>query len=262
MLTPNDNKISAHQLADFVLDVATYLLACGAHCGRVSRNINRMTQMWGFEVHFYLTFKGVLATITEKGDNSNTITRYRKSPAHNVHFDIISRISSLSWKVHDYNMTFEEAIEDFNEIKAIKPYKDLVVSVAIGCSCAGLCLFSHGNYINALVTFIAAFIGFWTKIFLTKKEFNPMIGISAAAFMTTAITCTASLYNIGASPQAAMATAILYLIPGVPLINSTIDLIEGYLTSAINRMLFSGFILLCIASGMTICITLFGINNF
>ena len=59
-----------------------------------------------------------------------------------------------------------------------------------------------------------------------------------------------------------MATAVLYLIPGVPLINSVIDLIEGYLSSAVNRALFAGFILLCIAAGMTLSITLMGIDNF
>jgi uncharacterized membrane protein YjjP (DUF1212 family) len=93
-------------------------------------------------------------------------------------------------------------------------------------------------------------------------KFNAMISISAAAFVTTLITGIGSIYGIGDSPEAAMATSVLYLIPGVPLINSVIDLIEGYLSSAINRMLFAGLILLTIAAGMTLCITLLGIDNF
>ena len=68
--------------------------------------------------------------------------------------------------------------------------------------------------------------------------------------------------GIGGHPEAAMATGVLYLIPGVPLINSVIDLIEGYLTSAVNRCLFAGFILLCIAAGMMLSITFLGIDNF
>ena len=89
-----------------------------------------------------------------------------------------------------------------------------------------------------------------------------MICIAFAAFVTTLITGLGSIYNIGVNPEAAIATAVLYLIPGVPLINSVIDLIEGYLSSAINRGLYAGFILLCIAAGMTLCITLLGIGNF
>jgi uncharacterized membrane protein YjjP (DUF1212 family) len=115
---------------------------------------------------------------------------------------------------------------------------------------------------NAVVTFTAAFIGYLVRVAFTAKKFNPMICISIAAFITTLITGLGRLYGIGSHPEAAMATAVLYLIPGVPLINCVIDLIEGYLSSAINRALFGGFILLCIAAGMTLCITLMGIGNF
>lgn len=43
--------IPAQRIANFVLDIATYLIASGAHCGRVNRNINRMANVWNFEVH-------------------------------------------------------------------------------------------------------------------------------------------------------------------------------------------------------------------
>lgn len=115
---------------------------------------------------------------------------------------------------------------------------------------------------NAAVAFTAAFIGYFVRVSFSKRNFNSMICISIAAFVTTLITGLGRLYGIGAHPEAAMATGVLYLIPGVPLINCVIDLIEGYLSSAINRALFGGFILLCIAAGMTLCITLMGINNF
>ena len=53
------------------------------------------------------------------------------------------------------------------------------------------------------------------------------------------------VFHWGAAPETALATAVLYLVPGVPLINSLIDLIEGHLSSAWNRALFGASILLC-----------------
>ncbi len=254
--------ISAQRLANLVLDIATYLIASGAHCGRVNRNINRIANVWNFDIHLDLTFKGVLTTVKDRSNPKNVVTRYKETPPHSIHLNILSQISALSWRVHDEKLSIDEVEKLYSNIKKIKAYNTLTVAIAVALSCAGLCLFSFGDYKNALVAFIAAFSGYLVRAFMSKIKFNTIIYITAAAFVTTLITGFAAKFSIGRAPEAAIATAVLYLIPGVPLINSVIDLIEGYISSSINRMLFSGFILLCIATGMTLCITLIGINNF
>lgn len=254
--------ISAQRLANFVLDIATYLIASGAHCGRVNRNINRMANVWNFDVHLHLTFKGVLTTVIDRNNPQNVVTRFRETPSHIIHLNILSEISALSWRVHDEKLNIEQVEKLFQDITKIKAYHTFIVALAIATSCAGLCLFSFGDYLNAMVAFGAAFSGYLVRSFMTKKKYNTIIHITAAAFVTTLITGLAAKFGVGEAPEAAIATAVLYLIPGVPLINSVIDLIEGYTSSSINRMLFSGFTLLCIAAGMTLCITLIGIQNF
>ncbi len=255
-------KISAQRFADLILDIGTFMLASGAHCGRLNSNLGRLANTWEFDMDMSPTFNGLLVTVKDKNDPKNSVTCYKNSPSHNVHLAVLTQISHLSWKVQEENWTISKVEQEFAQIKVKPNYKDIVVAVAVGFSCGGLCLFSMGDEKNALIAFIGAFIGFLVKCVFAKKRFNPMIGFTTAAFITTLITGLGQLYGFGEHPQAAMATAVLYLIPGVPLINCVIDLIEGYLPSAINRALFGGFILLCIAAGMTLCITLMGISNF
>lgn len=255
-------KISAQRFADLVLDIGTYLLASGAHCGRLNSNLGRLATAWEFDMNMNITFKGMLVTVRDINDPKNSVTCYKSSPVHNVHLAVLTEVSNLSWKVQEDKLSITEVERAFAVIKSKPSYNDLTVAVAVGFACAGLCFFSFGDWKNAVVVFVAAFIGSMVRVGLTKKKFNPMICISIAAFVTTLITGLGNLYGFGSHPEAAMATAVLYLIPGVPLINCVIDLIEGYLSSAINRALFGGFILLCIAAGMTLCITLMGISNF
>lgn len=255
-------KISAQRFADLVLEIGTFMLASGAHCGRLNSNLNRLASTWEFEMDMSPTFNGLTVTAKDMNDPQNTVTSYKSSPPHSVHLSMLTDISHMSWKVQEEKWSILQVENEFARIKAKPYYKNIVVAVAVGFSCAGLCLFSSGDEKNAFIAFIGAFIGFLVKSLFSKKRFNPMIGIGIAAFVTTLITGFAQMHGIGLHPQAAMATAVLYLIPGVPLINCVIDLIEGYLSSAINRALFGGFILLCIAAGMTLCITLIGINNF
>lgn len=254
--------ISAQRFADLVLDMGTYMLASGAHCGRLNSNLGRLASTWEFELTLNPTFKGLLVSVKDLNNPDNAVTRFKNSPAHIVHLAVLTDVSHLSWKVQEENLSIAYVEQEFYKIKEKPNYNDFVVAVAVGLSCAGLCLFSLGDMMNAVVAFIAAFVGSLTRVFFAKKSFNPMICITIAAFITTLITALGRLYGIGEHPEAAMATAVLYLIPGVPLINCVIDLIEGYLSSAMNRALFGGFMLLCIAAGMTLCITLMGIDNF
>lgn len=254
--------ISSKRFADLVLDIGTFLLASGAHCGRVSTNIKRMSEAWGFDINLQPTFKGLLVSIQNRNDEDDSITLFKEAPAHSVHLQVLTEVSHLTWKVYEEKLSIEETEKAFASIKAMPHYNTWIVSVAIGLSCSGLCLFSSGDIFNALIAFVAAFAGSVCRYRVSLMNFNPIICISFAAFITTLITGLGSIYNIGYSPEAAMATAVLYLIPGVPLINTVIDWIEGYLSSAINRAMFAGLILLAIAASMTLCITMLGIDNF
>lgn len=258
----NNNQISTIKFAQLILDIGTFLLASGAHCGRIYTNISRLAQKWEFEVRIEPSFKGLLVSVRNLNQNEDYVTLYKESPKHNVHFQVLTAISLLTWQVAEGELSFDDTIKKVEKIKKIPHYNPWLISLAVGIACAGLCIFSLGDLYNAGIAFIAAFIGSVFRIEITKRNFNPMIAIIIAAFITTMITGMGSLLNIGANPQAAMATAVLYLIPGVPLINSVIDLIEGYLSSAVNRSLFAGFVLLCIAVGMTLSITIMGISNF
>ncbi len=255
-------NITSKRFADLILDIGTYLLASGAHCGRVNSNIKRMADNWGFRVDIHPTFKGLLVSVQNLNDENDSITLFKESSSHVVHLQVLTEVSHLTWKVYEENLSIGEAEKAFADIKNIQNYNSWVVSVAVGFSCAGLCFFSQGDIFNAMIACLAAFLGSVCRFRITEMKFNAMISIAVAAFVTTLITGLGSIYGIGSNPEAAMATAVLYLIPGVPLINAVIDLIEGYLSSSINRAMFAGLTLLTIAVGMTLCITLLGIDKF
>ena len=257
-----EHDITAKRFAALILDIGTFLLASGAHSGRVVSNMKRLAITWDFQVNFQPTFKGLLVTVQNLHDEKDAVTMFKESPIHSVHFEVLSKVSNLTWKVYDERLSIDETEDAFSKIQSMGHYSPFVVSLAVGLSCAGLCFLSFGDSLNALVAFVAAFIGSMVRFKIAAMEFNPMISIGIAAFISTMITGLGTIYNIGDSPEAAMATAVLYLIPGVPLVNCIIDIIEGYLSSAMNRAMFSAFILLCIATGMTLSITLMGIDKF
>lgn len=254
--------LSVCEFADLALDMATTLFASGAHCGRISNNLNRMARYWHFDVQMQLTFIGVVVTVTSQTDPSQTITRYRTTPPHAVHLRLLTEFSRLTWKVADGDLTFEQVKEETVRIKRINHYSYLAIALAVGLSCACLCLLFGGSLIDGIVACMAASVGSVVRSYIAHHKFNPMISFVTSSFVTTMISGASVVLGWGGVPEAALATSVLYLVPGVPLINSLIDLIEGQLSSAWNRALFGASILLCIAVGMILSISLLGINHF
>lgn len=253
-------KIEADELADFLLDIGIFLLASGAHCGRVWRNCKRIANYWGMEINLNPTITGMLISVREIDNHENTVTRYKTAPEHKVHFEILTLISHLSWKISKGQLSFEEAKNELRKIQQTKNYNYWVVGLVVGISCACLCRISGGGIMDLLFTFSAAFAGSIIRTWILKLEFNAFLSFIIASFITTTIASLDSIFQVGIAPEVTLATAVLYLIPGVPLINSVIDLLEGYLTSAIARSLFAASIITCIAAGMTLSIMLLGIN--
>jgi uncharacterized membrane protein YjjP (DUF1212 family) len=259
-----DEKIAidADEVADFILDIGVFLMSSGAHCGRVWRNCKRITDHLGFHINLNPTFTGMLVSVWDEENKSNAVTRYKTAPAHSVHFEILTLISHLSWRISKNQISFEEAKLELEKIKQKQNYNYWIVALAVGISCACLCTLAGGDFIDGGIAFLGAFVGSAVRYRILKMKFNQFLSFIIASFVTTMIACTDTIWNLGQAPEMTLATAVLYLIPGVPLINSVIDLLEGYLTASIARSLFAASILSCIAVGMTLSIMLLGINNF
>lgn len=260
--TNQKENYSITKVIDVLLYAGACLLARGAHSGRVKRNLERMATTWGYEIHLNSFFRGISLTIIDKSNRENAITRYLEALTPAVQLSSITAISHLSWRVFEDKLTPAEAQKEITDIVNSPKPKTIIVAFAIGLSCAGLCLFSNGGILNALTAFAAAFIGYRAKIFMDAKKYNPLMGIFVASFITTLITGSFARFEILPHQESAIATAMLYLIPGVPLINVVIDMIEGSFNSALNRMLFAFLIILSIAAGIWSSLTLLGLSYF
>ena len=67
--------------------------------------------------------------------------------------------------------------------------------------------------------------------------------------------------NIGTTPDVALATSVLFLIPGVPMINSIIDILEGHVLAGTSRLINATNLIICIALGLFITLQLLGVDQ-
>ena len=247
---------------ELLLDIGSTLMISGANCGRIDRNIKRIADVLGLDIESFFSFNGIILTTKIKDNPSEKATHYKRLPSHGVHFGILTETSLLSWRAVSDGLSYDEIYQEFENIKKIKHHNRYQTLILVALACASLCLLAGGDIIDASFALVGSFLGLFTRQELIKKKFNLMIAIILASLVTCVVCSVNVFFNIGAMPEKGLATAVLYLIPGVPLVNGVTDFIEGYVTTGLARGFHAGFILLCIAVGMAISILIFGIDNF
>lgn len=257
-----NEKININEMATFLLDTGVFLVSSGAHSGRVWRNCNRMAKHWGFQFNVNLNYTGMLLTVSDASNPEVAVTRFQSTPPSHIHMAVLSKVSHLSWRVTDGDLSFADAKQELELIKTHAHYPYWMVALAVGLSCGLLATLAGGNIVDLLFAFVAATTGSLSRYFIVKNKFNIFLAAIMAAFISSFIAGLDTIWELGAMPELALATSVLYLIPGVPLLNSVIDLLEGYYSASLTRGLFAASLLFCIAIGMTMTITILGISNF
>lgn len=255
-------SIPIKEFADMLLDVSTLLLESGAHCERINRNVQRMAQNTIYNVEMLISFTAISISVTDKDNSANSITGNKSIKHHGAHFGVLTDTSLLTWKLVDSEISLEELRNQLQCLKTSFKYPRWLVRLNIGVACGCLCLLAGGNWVDAAFALFASIAGLIVRQEMIKYGFNLMVSILCSAFITTLISGSNALFSLGKTPETSIATAVLFLIPGVPLINSIIDILEGYIPTGIARGAFGAFILLCIAVGMFLSMALIGINNF
>lgn len=248
--------------ANLLLKIGALLLGSGSNSRRISVNMLRIANAWGYNLELFSSFTGIMITLTDKDNPQDTITRFQRVPMHGVNFAIVSSISILSWDVHNDQLEIEEVEAKIEKIREIPHYPRWILFLGIGLACASLCLLMNGDYKNAGIAFIASVAGLYCRQILTKKRFNILISVLAASFVTSIIAGMDVLMHLGKTPESTLATSVLYLVPGVPLLNAIMDMVEGHIPTAIARGIYGACIVLSIAIGMILSMLIIGFNNY
>jgi uncharacterized membrane protein YjjP (DUF1212 family) len=211
--------------------------------------MGRIAKGLGYGVELLITQRALMLTIIEK-EQQHFFSRMKRISPHGVNFRIVSGISHLSWNVMEQNWTVSQISEEIQRLKSLPHYPRPVILGAVGLAGAAFCNIFGGGYIEMTVAFVATVAGLFIRQESVKKKFNPYLCVFFAAFTASLIAGIAEHYHIGLQPDKAFATSVLFLVPGVPLINSVTDLVDGNIQNGIVRAVNGLMISFAIALGI------------
>ena len=251
-----DKQLS--KIADVLLDTGALLMASGANTGRIRVTINRIAHSLGYQVELLITQRALMLSVIDD-DGEFYTSKLKRTPPHGVNFTMLSGISRMSWRVQEEDWDLDQINADLSRLKALPHYPRYLVLLLVALAGASFCRIFGGGWIDMGIAFLATFAGLFVRQEAVKKNFNLYLCVLMAATVASVLSGLSVKFGIGEHPEHAFASSVLFLVPGVPLINSFTDLIDGNISTGIVRGTMGLIIAFCIALGLLIAMALIDI---
>lgn len=260
---PDDASLTVHRMAAHdrlayqsrvVLRLGQMLLAAGAGSYRVKASMRTCAEAVGIEKHHaQVTFTEVVATAYANGTFRTELAEQRLL---GVNADRIDRITNYLASIEGTQVLVEDVDKALDEIERVKPlYGWLANALASGLACAAFAFLNAGGWVECSVVAIAAFIGQFLRRQMLKRHMNHfgvwmVCGGVAASVYILCVYLAQKYMGIEPTHQAGFISALLFLVPGFPLVTGIIDLVRHDFAGGIQRIVYVA--MLVVSAGVAV----------
>lgn len=247
------------KLGNLLLSAGVALIKSGAGSSKVITNISRFANAYGYEANVDLSTRNISISLHQES-RQNIFSGSRSiSTLPGANFKVITAISKLSWDVVEKEISLEDVSKTISEALAIPPYNRFIILFFTGIAGSAFCFTFGGNLFEMAITFVATYLGLFFKQELVLKKFNPFMITYGSAMLSAAVIAVCWKIGVEANLEHAFATSILFLIPGVLLINSFIDLMDGHIINGVDRGINALMHAFSIGAGLSTVLYIFNV---
>ena len=236
------------KIADFVAEYATYLLGSGVHTSRVIRNSRRIGKSQGIDIQLSAFQKSIVMTAHDDSTGEN-ITRVVGIPALPISFERNSDLSALSWEAVDEHLPLDEIRARYERLISKPSIDPIFVLLTVGLANASFCRLFGGDWTAMSIVFTSTLVGLAAKQRMQAHKVNHFIIFILSAFIASL--CASAALSFDCTAHICLATSPLFLVPGVPLINGIIDILDGHVLIGFSRLVNAMSLIVCIAVGLS-----------
>jgi uncharacterized membrane protein YjjP (DUF1212 family) len=253
----------SHELGEVIqllLRVGTLLACSGAAAFRVREAMQRTAVSLGVKrSEFVVNIDAITASIFHRGEFRTQVARL---PPVGVDMSLLCRLELLTRALLSEagSHTPSQVHEKLDGLqKSPRLYPRWVTVPCLGAACAAFCAAGHGTWSQMLCAFVGASLGHTVRLQLLARRI-PLVSIVIVCAFVSCATAELAAWPLSSFVPAAelshaksgigILASVLYLIPGVPLVTSLIDLVHLDLNAGLSRAVYAAVLVASIAVGM------------
>lgn len=249
-------KPSKYELGEMLLEIASILMVSGANTERIKVTTDRISSAFGCHADLMITNHALMITLSYH-NKTKTFTQVKKIPSMHLNFNLVSEISIMSWKIVLEKWSIERVNQELAQLNRKPLYPRILVLLAVALAGASFCKLSGGNAIEMMASFSATFVGLFVRQEAMKLKFNFYLCVFFAATTAALLSGVYFYFNPTLTYIHAFSTSVLFLIPGVPMMNAFSDLMDGKILNGITRAVNVVIIAFAIALGLLMGILIY-----
>jgi uncharacterized membrane protein YjjP (DUF1212 family) len=240
------------------LEVGVRVQMSGGYTARVRETVRHVALSLGAERAECSLSSGSLGLTVHRGGSSHTAIR--TVPSIGVNFTELSYLSRLA-KRSD-GMTIAEVRDELAAIAAReRRYPVPMVLILLGVSCGSFAGLFGADPVGVALAGLGGLVGALVRHIMLKQRFKPFVYCLIAAFVSVSVALLLArvlAVEQDAGVNIAVTASILFLVPGVPLLNGTADLLTSNYLNGIIRLTRASVIMLGATFGLSIASFLWG----
>ncbi|MDE6158474.1 MAG: threonine/serine exporter family protein [Muribaculaceae bacterium] len=239
----------ARRICTFLSEYTASLAGCGATCIRIEKNVERIAAAYGMSVEIAVMPRHIHLSVWSDC-RSEVVTAISSPKAMPVSFSVNTGLSRLSWDIADGRTSFDEACARLDAIAASDSQNKWFVLLAVSLANASFCRLFGGDPQAMAVVGVATAAGYWLKGEMLGRHFDLRLTVFVCAFVSAVVSAAAMLFSLGNTPLTAIGTSVLYLVPGIPFLNSFSDLVYRHYICSVSRFIDAAVTTCCLSAGL------------
>jgi uncharacterized membrane protein YjjP (DUF1212 family) len=257
--TPSEDDLSAE--AHVIVRMGKALLNAGACTYRVRRCMELVASAMDIEwLQSQVTLNELTVTLF-KGKTFRT--QVGQVHSIGVNADKLSRLERMAEELPKSTpRELERMIDAIDCQKRRYPPWLNALCAAIACTAVGF--LNNAWWLAVAGILVGAFLGQFVRVTMARFHLNAYLtaltSALVASFSYVGITASLSALAPGSDYGAGCVSALIFLVPGFPLVNATLDLVKTDITAGLTRLTYAFLILVSAAAALVVATWAIGVQ--
>ena len=250
---PADEHTRLKHICRFIEGYATAMLSAGATTSRIEHCVERISRRYGVISDLSLLPSRILLTVWDT-NHSHNYSLVGHTHKNGINLQTVTSLSRLSF----LDIPLETACEQLKTIISTPRMNKWTVILLTALANLSFCRLFDGDWSAMGVVFASTVIGNVYKNYMVEKHWDIRFTTIVAAYISAIVGSSCFIFGFGSTPQTALGTSVLWLVPGIRFINAICDMTNGHYVVSQSRMTDAVITTICLSSGL--CLALLTLN--
>ncbi|WP_159565345.1 threonine/serine ThrE exporter family protein [Budvicia diplopodorum] len=252
-------QLRQREITRLCIQCALLLLQHGAESMLVEQLSYRLGKALGIDnVESSISANAVVLSTIYQGF---CMTSTRKNIDRGINMHMVTEVQRIVILTEHRLLDIDDVQKRLDNIKPLR-YPRWLMVLMVGLSCASFCKLAGGSWDAVSITFVASSIAMYARQLLTSVQMNPLINFFCTAFVATTVAGWLVRWIDMPTASVAMASSVLLLVPGFPLINSVADMFKGHINTGIARWAMASLLTLSTCIGVVVAMSVWGFRSW